>query len=135
MLKRSGLALGCIRMGWRHIRVMFIPKRGKYLSQAKSLRPISLMSLVLKTLEKLLARHARDGVLVENPLHHNNYACRDGVSSETAFFQVVGRLENFFTYKEVALGVLLDTEGAFHNISFNAIITAARELRLEEICC
>jgi hypothetical protein len=44
--------------------VVFIPKPGKSLSQAKSLRPISLMSFPLKTLEKIIDRHIRDGVLV-----------------------------------------------------------------------
>ena len=35
----------------------WIPKPGKPLSQAKSLRPISLMSYTLKTLQKLLDLH------------------------------------------------------------------------------
>ena len=71
MLLRAILVLGYIPMSWRHIRVVFIPKPGKPLSQAKSLRPISLMSFILKTLEKLLDRHIMDGVLVEKPLHQN----------------------------------------------------------------
>jgi len=54
LLLRASLALGYIPMIWRHIRVVFIPTPGKPLSQAKSLRPISLMSFILKTLEKLL---------------------------------------------------------------------------------
>jgi hypothetical protein len=66
MLLRASLALGYIPMSWKHIRLVFIPKPGKLLSQAKSLRPISLMSFILKTLEKLLDRHIRDGVLVSN---------------------------------------------------------------------
>ena len=66
VLLRASLALGYILMSWRHTRVVFIPKPGKLLSQAKSLRPISLMSFVLKTLEKILDRHIRDGVLVKN---------------------------------------------------------------------
>jgi hypothetical protein len=74
VLLRAGLALGYIPMSWRHIRVVFIPKPGKPLSQAKSLRPISLMSFILKT------------------LHHNQYAYRAGMSSKTALFQVVRRL-------------------------------------------
>jgi hypothetical protein len=41
-------------MSWRHIRMVFIPKPGKPLSQAKSLSPISLMPFILETLEKLL---------------------------------------------------------------------------------
>jgi hypothetical protein len=51
--------------------VVFIPKPGKSLTQAKSLRPISLMSFILKILEKLIDRCIRGGVLAEKPLHQN----------------------------------------------------------------
>jgi hypothetical protein len=86
MLLRATLPLGYIPMSWRHVRVVFIPKPGKSLSQAKSLRPISLMSFVLKILEKLLYRHIRDGVLVQKPLHQNQFGYRAGMSMETAVF-------------------------------------------------
>ena len=135
LLLRASLALGYITMSWRHIRVVFIPKPGKPLSQAKSLRPISLMSFILKTLEKLLDRHIKDGVLVERQLHQNQFAYRAGVSTETALFQVVHRLEKSLKHKEIALGAFLDIEGVFDNTSFSAIITAARERGLEETCC
>jgi hypothetical protein len=52
--------------------VVFIPKPGKSLS----LRPTSLVSFVLKILEKLLDRHIRGGVLVEKTLHWNQFAYR-----------------------------------------------------------
>jgi hypothetical protein len=93
VLLRASLALGYIPMSWRHTRVVFIPKPGKPLSQAKSLRPISLVSFVLKTLEKILDRHIRDGVLVEKPLHQNQCAYRAVMSTETALFHVVRRLD------------------------------------------
>jgi hypothetical protein len=54
VLLRDSLALGYIPTSWRNIRVVFIPKPGQPLSQTKSLRPISLMSFILKTLEKLI---------------------------------------------------------------------------------
>jgi hypothetical protein len=54
MLLRTSLALGYIPMSWRHIRVVFIPKPETPMSQAKSQSPNSLMSFILKTLEKLL---------------------------------------------------------------------------------
>jgi hypothetical protein len=56
VLLRASLALGYIPKSWRHIRVVFNTKPGKPLSQAKSLRPISLMPFVLKTFEKLLGK-------------------------------------------------------------------------------
>ena len=73
--------------------MVFIPKPGKSLTQVKSLRPISLMSFILKILEKLIDRHIRGGVLVEKPFHQYQYAYRAGMSMETAIFQVVQRLE------------------------------------------
>jgi hypothetical protein len=135
MLLRASLALGYIPKSWRHIRVVFIPKPGKPLSQAKSLSPISLMSSILKTLEKLLNRHIRDGVLVEKPLHQNQFAYRAGMSTETALFRVVHRLQKSLNYEQIALGAFLDIEGAFDNTPFNAITMAAREHGLEEACC
>jgi hypothetical protein len=103
MLLRASLAFGYIPMSWRHIRVVFIPKPGKLMSQAKSLRPISLMSVILKTLEKLLDRHIREGVLVEKPLHQNEFAYRAGMSTETALFQVTHRLEKSLNHKDLLL--------------------------------
>ena len=41
-------------MSLRHTRVVFIPKAGKPLTQAKSLRPISLTSFILKHLRNFL---------------------------------------------------------------------------------
>ena len=115
--------------------MVFIPKPGKPLTQAKSLRPISLTSFILKTLEKFLDRHTWGGVLVENPLHQNQFAYRGGMSMETALFQVVQRLEKCLEHREIALGAFLDIEGAFNNAPFKTIITAARERGLEETCC
>ena len=49
--------------------------------------------------------------------------------------QVVHRLEKSVNHGEIVFGAFLGTEGEFDNISFNAIITAARERGLEETCC
>jgi hypothetical protein len=92
-LLRARLALGYIPMSWRHASVVFIPKPGKPLTQAKSLRAISLMSFMLKILEKFPGTHIRGGVLVEKPLHQNHFAYRAGMSTDTAPYQVVQRLE------------------------------------------
>jgi len=56
------------------------------------------------------------------------------MSTETALFQVVHRLEKSLNHKEIAVGTFLDIEGAFDNTSFSAIIMAARQRGLEETC-
>ena len=85
MLLRASLAVGYMPISWRHTRVVFIPKPGKPLTQAKSLCPISLMSFILKILEKLLDRHIRGGVLVEKPLHPNQFAHSAGILRKQLF--------------------------------------------------
>jgi hypothetical protein len=126
MLLRASLAIGYIPMSWSHVEMVFIPKPGKLLSQDKSLWAISLMSFILKILEKLLDRHIKSGVLVEKPLHRYQFAYRAGMPTETALFHVVHRLEKTLKHKQVALGAFLDIEGAFDNTSFNAMVRAAR---------
>jgi hypothetical protein len=93
------------------------------------------MSFILKTLETLLDRHIRDGVLVEKPLHQNQFACRAGMYTETALFQFVHRVEKSFSHEQIGLSAFLDIQGAFDNTSFNAITMAARQHGLEETCC
>jgi hypothetical protein len=93
------------------------------------------MSFILKILEKIIDRHIRGGVLVEKPLHQNQSAYMAGMSTETALFHVVKRLERCLEHKEIALGAFMHIEGAFDNTSFKTIITAARERGLEETCC
>ena len=83
----------------------------------KSLRPISLMSFILKILEKLIDRHIR-GVLVEKPLHRYQYSYRAGMSMDRALFQVVQRLEKCLEHKENALGAFLDIEGGIRQYLF-----------------
>ena len=118
MLLRASLALGYIPVSWRHTRVVFIPQPGKTLTQAKSLRPISLTSFVLKILEKLIDRHIRGGVLVDKPLHQNQYAYRAGMSTETALFQVVKRLEKCLEHKRDCVGCLSGHRGGIRQYLF-----------------
>jgi hypothetical protein len=81
--------------------MVFIPKPGKTPTQAKSFHPNSLMSFILKILEKIIDRYIRDGVLVEKPLHQNQYAYRAGMATEIPLFQVVKRLEKSLEHKEM----------------------------------
>jgi hypothetical protein len=72
---RACLAYGFIPTTWRQVKVTFTPKPGKLdYTEAKALRPISLSSFLLKTMEKLVERHIRDDSLRKNPLHPNQHA-------------------------------------------------------------
>jgi hypothetical protein len=66
--------------------VIFIPKpRKPDYTKAKAYRPISLSSFPLKTMEKPVDRHIRDGAIKKQPLHQNQHGYQIGKFTETEF--------------------------------------------------
>lgn len=120
------LATGYIPKSWREINVKFIPKGGRATyDEAKSFRPISLSSFMLKCLERIIDHNIRSESLSRHPLHEMQHAYQRGKSTITLLHHVVHDIEKAFSQKQSCLGVFLDIEGAFDNVSFNAIIEAA----------
>jgi len=54
------------------------------------------------------------------PLHPNQHAYQAG-KSETALHRLVVRVQNALEQQERALGVFLDTEGAFTHTSYDSV--------------
>ena len=78
---RADMAHGFIPEAWRQVKVTYIPKPRKLCyTEAEGYRPISLLSFLLKTMEKVLDRHIRDGALKIHPLHRNQHAYQIGES-------------------------------------------------------
>lgn len=121
-LMRACLAFRYVPRGWREVKVIFIPKPGKSdYTNAKSYRPISLTSFLLKTMERLCERELRDGALKTLPLHGNQHAYSSGKSTESALHQVVGQIEEAIHQKGSCLGTFIDIEGAFDKTNFSSI--------------
>jgi hypothetical protein len=99
------------------------PEKSDY-NEAKSYRPISLSSFLLKTVEELVDRYIRAGVLKKHPVHRKQHAYQIGKSIETSLHNVVTRIESAIKNKEIALA-FLDIEGAFNRTSFDITTQAA----------
>ena len=69
---KLSLRTGRLAKQWLSIKTVFIPKPGKIdYTVAKSFRPISLMSFVVKTMERLLLWHVQDEHMTRYPLPKN----------------------------------------------------------------
>lgn len=124
----SCIAHGYVPKAWRISKVIFIPKPGKETyDSAKSYRPISLTSFLLKTLEKILDRDLRDTTLSTAPIHTNQHAYQTGKSTESALHQLVSKVETAIDNKEYALGTFFDISGAFDNAPAKVIIQALKK--------
>ena len=76
------------------------------MADLKDFRPISLISFLLKTMERLVDRRLRDAILASMPLNPNQHAYQAGKWVETALHQLVVRDEKALDQQETALGVL-----------------------------
>jgi hypothetical protein len=66
------IELGYVPTRWRTSDVIFIDKPGKTdFEKPRSFRPISLMSFVYKTLEKVVAMGLEQNAFKENPMHED----------------------------------------------------------------
>jgi hypothetical protein len=69
-------------------------------------------------MEKLVERHIRDYLLTKYPLHLNQHDYQTGKSTENALHNVLTRIEFATEHRDMAMGALLDIEGASHRTSF-----------------
>ena len=126
---RTSITSGRPPKQWLITKAVFIPKPGKDdYTKAKSYRPISLTSFLLKGLEKLIYWHIQDKHLSRQPTSRNVFSYKEGVSTETALHEVTKKIEWAFSNRQYALAVYLDISGAFSNTSANGMIeTLARK--------
>jgi ribonuclease HI len=124
---KASVMLGYIPISWQRVKVVFIPKLGKddYTSP-KSFRPISLSSVLLKGLERLIERYMREELDISGYLHGSQHAFQQGKSTETALHDIVSLAEKTFSDKEFMITTFIDIEGAFDNVSFDAILSSIR---------
>jgi len=133
---RTCLAMSYVPSLWKEITAVFIPKPGRSdYSDPKSFRPISPTSFLLKTLERLIDRYIKEGLLQVRPLHPNQYAYQQGKSTETALHHLVRRVEGALFHKQETLEAFLDVEGAFDNSPFEVICSALAERGLKLSLC
>jgi ribonuclease HI len=125
---KASLKFGYIPTSWRGTYVTFIPKEGKTsYDKAKSFRPISLMSFILKVLEKLIDRNIRDKALGSKPIDKDQHAYQTGKDTNSAIHQLVTKIERTLANDGTSLTIFLDISGAFDNTEFSTIELAARE--------
>jgi len=114
------LRMGIIPGVWTEMRVVFIPKPNKdSYDIAKSFRPITLSSFVLKTLERLIHWYLSESHLSLQPLV-SQHAFQVGLSTESALSEAVDFIEEAVYNRRIALAVSLDCSGAFDNINFDS---------------
>ena len=124
---KASIMLAYIPKCWRESRVIFIPKSGKSdYSDPRSFRPLSLMSFILKSLERLVLWRMQETTFLENPFCSNQHAFLKGRSTDSALSNMVEYIEEALIKKQFALAVFLDVKGAFDHVLTKDMIEGLR---------
>jgi hypothetical protein len=95
----------------------------------------TILSFMLKTMEKLVDRYIRDKILRLRLLHRYQFAYQSGRSTDTVLCHVITHIEEAVENSEVTLEAFLDIEGAFDSTSFDIITKAAKQHGREDMIC
>ena len=119
---KASITLGYVPEQWRHVKCIFIPKPGKPdYSHKRAFRPISLMSVLFKTLERMVLWHIEEENLKHDPIHRLQFGFRKGRSTEMALSRIVNQIEKGNAQKQFVLGLFCDIAGAFDNVAPESI--------------
>jgi len=110
----------CLSMGhfpkeWKAAAVKLLPKPGQPEDSHKANRPISLLPLLGKCLEKLISRRLSWYALTKQWVTENQYAFLPGRGAEDALVALTTTINEAFHQKEYCLAVKIDISGAFDN--------------------
>lgn len=125
--------LGHIPKEWSAASIIFIPKAGKPTYDVTSAyRPISLMSFVLKTMEKLVDNKLRKTDKLDDKLHKSQHAYREGKGTSTALDEAATILGDCLGRGGKALSVYLDIKGAFDQTAYATTTNSLKNLGVKQ---
>lgn len=94
-------------------------------------RPISLLSIFSKIIEKAVCNRINKFLTENNLLNSNQYGFREGRSTETAIVNFIQFVNDRMDKKEYIVGLFFDLTRAFDCLNFNFIIDKVSELGIQ----
>lgn len=123
------LTEGCFPAAWKEGRLVVLLKgAGRDVSDPGSYRPITLLSVLGKTFERVLVGRLRAAMPPQSPTQFGFTAGRSTVDAWMSAKELVAG-----TGTRYVLGVFVDFVGAFDNITWSSILLKLREVGCREL--
>ena len=97
--------------------------KSKDIYSCTNYRPISLLPVVSKVLEKVVYRRLYNFLIRNELLYNSQYGFRSGHSTINAITEFVGKIIDGFENKKLTLGVFFDLSKAFDTIDHNILLS------------
>lgn len=139
LLPPRGIALlcniynSCLRhsyfpKAWKHSKIIMIPKPGKPPNFPDSYRPISLLSCIGKTFERLLLHRLAPHAETHLPLEQ--FGFRAGLGTELQALRLVEFIQEGFQRKEHCSAVFLDVSKAFDRVWHDGLVYKLSQIHI-----
>ncbi|GBO05060.1 Putative protein in type-1 retrotransposable element R1DM [Araneus ventricosus] len=115
-LLNSCLHLGFFPKSWKNAKLILIGKPDRDHTIAKNYRPICLLSVISKLLDKLITQRLTHMFKIKGLLHDRQHGFRAGRSCETANHSLWLEVHNALQAKNRVCLISLDVEGAFDTV-------------------
>ena len=115
---------------WKHPYITPIFKSGDA-DDASNYRPISILPIISKILEKIVANQLISFLETHNLLSKNQHGFRPQLSTETALLTVTNKIYENIEEKKISLLLLLDLSKAFDSVSHQKLLDKCIKLKID----
>ena len=110
------LLLGFTPSCWKIGRVILLPKGKVNQGTHKDYRPITLLSIIVKVLEKIILKRLQQQDAVNKWISRNQYGFQPGKSVTHALMNYISYVSTHLKQKKPIIAIHLDIEGAFNSV-------------------
>ena len=126
----SSIVTGCYPALWKHPHVVPILKSGDS-DNVTNYRPISLLSILSKVLEKIVANQLIAFLESNHRLAENQHGFRPNLSTETALLKVTNKIYENIENKKLSLLLMLDLSKAFDSVHHQILMNKCLKLNID----
>ena len=127
----TSIVTGVVPEKWKYAIVCPLFKQGDN-EDPSSYRPISLLSVLSKVLEKIVADQLYEFLSSNNLFSQSQHGFRKGLSTQTALMQVTELLYKNIDKGEISLLALCDLSKAFDSVSHSILLEKMKKLGIDE---
>lgn len=130
IIVNTSIVTGLYPNSWKYPYVIPFHKNGDE-EDVNNFRPISLLPIISKILEKIVANQLMSFLESNQLLSNCQHGFRSRLSTETALIKVTEKLYSNMENKKISLLILLDLSKAFDSISHEILLNKFEKLRID----
>ena len=127
----TSIVTGVVPIEWKYAIVCPGFKKGDN-EDATNYRPISLLSILSKVLERVVADQLSEYLSANQLLSCSQHGFRKHLSTQTALTQVMERLYHNVENNKISLLALCDLSKAFDSVSHEILLKKMKSLNIDE---